>query len=419
MTGTNGIRRDDGVVNGMSSEEPKVDELKRLLRRLEKIESLTEIEAPESARSVETPRPPTRQDALASLRTPLPSSQAFFHAPPPMPDPTSDLPPGLLATPASLPRPQPIAPAPVEKGRQRTVLLFLFLMLAVMGGAVALLLSGQLDQPQRVAMRTPTVPSPANPAPAATEAPPPPVAATAVAIAVAPEPAEKPAPAPVAIETSPPAAPNVLEAPAAPPEWAKSASATPVAGLEGADADMVVPSSPFASRETWALTNEPPALEARPFVVPVPVPAVPPQPPVAVLQPPTPTPALAPPSAPAPEPAPQAAAAAEPAVPSGPRLLAGDSLSVPPGIRVTLPVKIEPEAAAEDHYVLIIGLEPDSYVSRAVEVIGGTWMIRGTDLGAAQLERSANPPKRIEADVQLRANSGEIVSRTPLTVLAE
>jgi hypothetical protein len=100
----------------------------------------------------------------------------------------------------------------------------------------------------------------------------------------------------------------------------------------------------------------------------------------------------------------------------GPRLVVDGAWSIPPGLRVALPVRIEPEASAAEHYVLITGLEPDSFVSRAVEVIGGTWMIKGGDLQGAQLERAPDAKEKIEVDLQLRANSGEIVSRTPVTV---
>ncbi|MFZ4805925.1 MAG: hypothetical protein ACOYLQ_01615 [Hyphomicrobiaceae bacterium] len=94
-----------------------------------------------------------------------------------------------------------------------------------------------------------------------------------------------------------------------------------------------------------------------------------------------------------------------------PRIVTATTWAIPAGTRAGLPLMFEPAAAAADHYVLLSGLEPDAFVSTAIEIIGGTWMVRGADLMAAEIERAANAPEQVPLLIELRANDGVVISR--------
>lgn len=88
------------------------------------------------------------------------------------------------------------------------------------------------------------------------------------------------------------------------------------------------------------------------------------------------------------------------------------------GRRMAIPLVIDPPSAVADHYVLIEGLERDAFVSRGIEVLGGTWMVRGADLDAAEIERSANAPERAIINLELRHFDGSIVGRQSVSLMA-
>jgi TPR repeat protein len=85
---------------------------------------------------------------------------------------------------------------------------------------------------------------------------------------------------------------------------------------------------------------------------------------------------------------------------------------------MAIPLVIDPPSAVTDHYVLIEGLERDAFVSRGIEVLGGTWMVRGADLDAAEIERSTSAPERAVINLELRHVDGSIVGRQSVSLIA-
>lgn len=116
----------------------------------------------------------------------------------------------------------------------------------------------------------------------------------------------------------------------------------------------------------------------------------------------------------APVPAPPVYAPEEPRK----RLLAApETWVVPAGARRPLPLVFNPPTSAEGYRLLISGIEDDATVAGGTEIVAGTWMVEGTRIGQAQLERSDKPPARLRLAFELRAADGAALARHGMTLL--
>jgi hypothetical protein len=375
----------------MAQDEPSVEELKRLLRRLEKLEP---VEAPraEGLASLRSPLPPSEQFAIPSPRPPGEAGAAPIPTPlvlaPDVVKPPSlrtEPPVALVAVPTHEKQTEPPAAARSEAGGTARGVFLGLAALAVAGGIGAYLVllpstprqvgetrqSPSASTSTRAAGETPAADLAAAPmTPQSATAPVAPAVSTGAASGAGPEPVAAPSPSPPApsasADTTPPPV-AMFEAPAVPFATVGALTTT---------APTIAP-EPTPAREAEAA----PAAEAAPTVVPPP------------------------PGPAAPE-------------PTGPRLVTASDWSIGAGRRSAIPLVIDPPSAVMDHYVLIEGLEPDAFVSRSIEVLGGTWMVRGADIEAAEIERAAAAPERATLNLELRHVDGSIVGRQSVSLVA-
>jgi len=429
----------------MAQQEPKLDELKRLLRRLEKVESASEAKPvgfgeTEPTRS-STPEPATER--LASLRSPIPpADRKMVPIAPPVPvfemlltpnpsatpspeevQPHDPALPGAMSRPVDEPmtveveapvHAEPVtaavifdhaarpdgatAPTPAvdradAPARKSGGAIWILVLLVVAGAAGTVgYLAVANNKPGTVLPRVASLPSPEKLESKSVESPDPLSGQSEQRLpgvrelVTAPSPASRPAEA--AVETPTVSTPSSLPEPEPP-----------------ARPDVVVvappPPAPPVEQPQQAAPEPPAATPAPPQDVPPPVDersASLPAREVAAIAIEQPTP-----------PAPIAAAAGTAA--GAPRIVTAKSWAIPAGTRGSFPLSFEPPSVAGDHYVLLSGLEPDAFVSSAIEIIGGTWMVRGADLMAAEIERAVNAPEQVTVLIELRANDGVVVSR--------
>ena len=101
------------------------------------------------------------------------------------------------------------------------------------------------------------------------------------------------------------------------------------------------------------------------------------------------------------------------------RLIAPAEWSAPAGVATKLPLSVEPQEEARNHQVLISGLEASAFVVKGTEIISGTWIVPANELASAMVVRNANAPGRTIVTVELRAESGEIVSQARSVLFAQ
>ena len=77
----------------------------------------------------------------------------------------------------------------------------------------------------------------------------------------------------------------------------------------------------------------------------------------------------------------------------------------------------EPAADAHRYHVLLIGLEATASVAKGVEIVEGTWMLRAADFAGVVIERRANLPARKTVVIEVRTDTGSVVSRTEFVLL--
>ena len=209
---------------------------------------------------------------------------------------------------------------------------------------------------------------------------------------------------------------------AAPPP----AMPTPAAG------STATVTQPTVNQATVSPPEANPVLASRPN----PLPVDPPTPPAAV--------------APAAEPAPEA-------VPSGPSVAAeagrpGDASSDAPSVAsaITVPTRAAPPAPAVKvspltveavwlanrgtpfklpvtitvepglaTQLLISGLEAEAAISNGLEILPGTWLIDQKDVARASLERGAGAKPSLPVDVQLRSADGKLIAREYVLLKSE
>lgn len=396
----------------MAEADPNVEELKRLLRRLEKIERLAGSEdaaSPDGA--------PKR--GLASLRTPLPKIDPLAEAPsvlppPPLPDfRLPDVRPRDAAltrlTANAADRSPTLAGARAEPRSPWPRVAAFLLGFGIVAGAGLGVVLGFGDKYRL--FKDITAPSPERPALASIEAPPPaaPPALSVVSFeptpATAAEASAAPAAESVPVEASAASAKSAAESPApsvtadaASPVTSPAASSTAAASSAIADTATAAPVTPQVLAPPPAglgdvVAKAPPA-EASP---------------AARAAPPAGVPLEAPP-----------VVASAPSTASGPAatLAGATAWIVAPGNRLALPVRIEPPSSAPLYYVLVNGLEPDALITTGMEVVNGTWLIRGPDLGTAEIVRATTAAPSSSARIELRALDGIVVAQQMVTLVA-
>jgi hypothetical protein len=102
-----------------------------------------------------------------------------------------------------------------------------------------------------------------------------------------------------------------------------------------------------------------------------------------------------------------------------PRLVAPAEWTAPAGAATKLPLSFEPQEEARNYQVLISGLEASAFVVKGTEIIAGTWIVPANELANAMITRNANPPRRTMVTVELRAESGEVVSQARAILFAQ
>jgi hypothetical protein len=110
--------------------------------------------------------------------------------------------------------------------------------------------------------------------------------------------------------------------------------------------------------------------------------------------------------------------AAYTSVASAPRLVAPTEWLAPAGVATSLPLSVEPPEEAANHHVLVSGLEASAFVIRGTELIEGTWIVPASDLVDAKIVRKANVPGRATLTLELRTDTGAVVSRAQSYLLA-
>lgn len=110
--------------------------------------------------------------------------------------------------------------------------------------------------------------------------------------------------------------------------------------------------------------------------------------------------------------------AAYTAVVRAPRLVTPAEWLAPAGVATSLPLSVEPLDEAANHHVLISGLEASAFVIRGTELIEGTWIVPASELGDAKIVRKANVPGRATVTLELRTETGAVVSRAQTYLLA-
>jgi hypothetical protein len=101
------------------------------------------------------------------------------------------------------------------------------------------------------------------------------------------------------------------------------------------------------------------------------------------------------------------------------RLVAPPEWSAPAGAATKLPLSVEPQEEARNYQVLVSGLEASAFVVKGTEIISGTWIVPANELAHAMVVRNANAPGRTIVTVELRAESGEIVSQAKSILFAQ
>ncbi|MEZ5842816.1 MAG: hypothetical protein R3D27_03690 [Hyphomicrobiaceae bacterium] len=93
-----------------------------------------------------------------------------------------------------------------------------------------------------------------------------------------------------------------------------------------------------------------------------------------------------------------------------------DLWHAPSGERSLLPLVLDPAHAAGRHRILLAGLERGAFLSHAVEIIEGTWLIEARDLARARLERGPAPKAEAVLTAELRRVDGTLVGRVAFAV---
>jgi hypothetical protein len=104
---------------------------------------------------------------------------------------------------------------------------------------------------------------------------------------------------------------------------------------------------------------------------------------------------------------------------SAPRVVAPTEWSAPAGAATKLPLGVEPHDEGRNYQALVSGLEATAFVVKGTEIIAGTWIIPAIELANAMVVRNANAPGRTIVTVELRTESGEVVSQAKVVLLAQ
>jgi hypothetical protein len=82
-------------------------------------------------------------------------------------------------------------------------------------------------------------------------------------------------------------------------------------------------------------------------------------------------------------------------------------------------LSFEPQEEGRNYQVLVSGLEASAFVVKGTEIIAGTWIVPASELANAMVVRNANAPRRAIVTVELRADSGEVVSQARAVLFAQ
>jgi hypothetical protein len=104
---------------------------------------------------------------------------------------------------------------------------------------------------------------------------------------------------------------------------------------------------------------------------------------------------------------------------SAPRVVAPTEWSAPAGAATRLPWGVEAHDESRNYQALVSGLEATAFVVKGTEIIEGTWIIPAIELANAMVVRNANAPGRTIVTVELRTESGEVVSQAKFVLLAQ
>ena len=63
------------------------------------------------------------------------------------------------------------------------------------------------------------------------------------------------------------------------------------------------------------------------------------------------------------------------------------------------------------------GIEASAFITKGIEIIAGTWMLHAADLAEAMIVRQANAAEKTSVTIELRTDSGTVVSRHELILL--
>lgn len=106
-----------------------------------------------------------------------------------------------------------------------------------------------------------------------------------------------------------------------------------------------------------------------------------------------------------------------PAEPTSIELVAPASIAAQSGEPVPFPVTIKANSGDLNGYYLVVsGLKRGSTFSRGIELLFDTWQIPATSLSGLQLTTESGFARRMNLKLELRGPSGEVVQRTTLTV---
>lgn len=91
--------------------------------------------------------------------------------------------------------------------------------------------------------------------------------------------------------------------------------------------------------------------------------------------------------------------------------------SAPAGHGTRLALVFEPAGEAHHHHVLVSGIEASAFITKGIEIIAGTWMLHAADLAEAMIVRQANAAEKTSVTIELRTDSGTVVSWHELILL--
>lgn len=111
------------------------------------------------------------------------------------------------------------------------------------------------------------------------------------------------------------------------------------------------------------------------------------------------------------------ASMSEPLVPASVRLLSSEHVTAEPGVPLLLPVSIEANSSQlTGYYVVISGLTRGSSFSSGIALLFDTWQIAAKSLPDLKLTASSGFARRMKLKVELRGPQGDTVTRTALIV---